>query len=286
MELNSQNEKERISHHYKEVREIISRSLQETNLSFSSNDEEENKFFSEIKKTLAEEDETFKQEIDELKKISDWENFCISFFGETNAGKSTIIETLRIIYDEESRRKRIERNTVGLKAFLRKLLLKMGFKAGTESRLGRFLKSDGNVVDGQIIGTGRSDFTKVTELSALDQNLQAFYHYIQKGAVESDLTEEISHKIRTLKIDSTERRLYMTLALKMAELENDAYDKGYGKGYDSGYGEGVSIGLERGVSQSRLETAKTMLCKGIDVAVVAECTQLPIETVRGLAGVS
>lgn len=31
----------------------------------------------------------------------------MAFFGETNAGKSTIIEALRIVYDEESRRNTI-----------------------------------------------------------------------------------------------------------------------------------------------------------------------------------
>lgn len=185
MEGNPKNEKEKISRHYKEVREIISRSLQETNLSFSVKNEDENKFFSEIKKTLAEEDETFKQEIDELRKISDWENFCISFFGETNAGKSTIIETLRIIYDEESRRKEIEKNSSRVKVFLKKLLLKMGFKAGTESQLGRFLKSDGNVVDGAIIGTGRSDFTKDVTGYKLYFNGKSFKLYDVPG-IEGD----------------------------------------------------------------------------------------------------
>ena len=29
--------------------------------------------------------------------------------------------------------------------------------------------------------------TKATKLSALDQKLQAFYHYLQNGVVESDL---------------------------------------------------------------------------------------------------
>ena len=47
----------------------------------------------------------FKMEIEKLENASEWDKFCIAFFGETNAGKSTIIESLRIIYDEETRRK-------------------------------------------------------------------------------------------------------------------------------------------------------------------------------------
>ena len=37
--------------------------------------------------------------------------------------------------------------------------------------------------------------TKATKLSALDQKLQAFYHYLQNGVVESDLTQTISDSI-------------------------------------------------------------------------------------------
>lgn len=178
------NEKSLISRHYEEVRETISRSLKEANIS-SAQDDDENRFFEEIKECLSEQDRTFKREIDELKKISVWDNFCISFFGETNAGKSTIIETLRIIYDEESRREKIRKNNSGFRVFLRKSLLKMGFKAGTESRLARFLGSSGNVVDGDIIGNGRSDFTKDVTGYNLHYNGKPFILYDVPG-IEGD----------------------------------------------------------------------------------------------------
>lgn len=52
--------------------------------------------------------DAFKQEkldkaIDDLKKSQEWENFTVAFYGETNAGKSTIIETLRIYFQEENK---------------------------------------------------------------------------------------------------------------------------------------------------------------------------------------
>lgn len=56
-----------------------------------------------------------------------WDNLVIAFFGETNAGKSTIIETMRVLFDEE-RKRRIERTGIG--------------------------------EDGKIVGDGRTDFTK------------------------------------------------------------------------------------------------------------------------------
>ncbi len=178
------NEKSLISRHYEEVRETISRSLKDANIS-SAKDDDENRFFEEIKECLSEQDRDFKREIDGLEEISDWDNFCISFFGETNAGKSTIIETLRIIYDEESRREKIRKNNSGFRVFLRKSLLRIGFKTGTGFRLARFLSSSGNVVDGDIIGNGRSDFTKDVTGYNLSYNGKPFILYDVPG-IEGD----------------------------------------------------------------------------------------------------
>ncbi len=100
--------KEQINKHYQEVKNVISSSLKENN--FESDKKDEFDFLQGIKKKLENINETFKNEITELEESSDWDNFCISFFGETNAGKSTIIDTLRIIYNEESRLQSIMEN--------------------------------------------------------------------------------------------------------------------------------------------------------------------------------
>ena len=68
---------------------------------------EENSELAAIKSTLDSLNEKFKTEIEELRTSTVWDKLCIAFFGETNAGKSTIIETLRIIYEEETRRAEI-----------------------------------------------------------------------------------------------------------------------------------------------------------------------------------
>ena len=57
-----------------------------------------------IREMLNKLNKDFSVEVEKLKNTSEWDRFCIAFFGETNAGKSTIIESLRIIYDEESKR--------------------------------------------------------------------------------------------------------------------------------------------------------------------------------------
>ena len=136
--------------------------------------------------------------------------------------------------------------------------------------------------------------TKATELSALDQKLQAFYHYLQDGVVESDLTQTISDSITTLKNNSIERRHYMTLALKMADIEYDAYEEGFDKGREDGLQVGLQQGLQRGIEQgleqgleqgahqNKLETARNLLAEGVASQTVARCTGLPMETIHQL----
>jgi len=71
---------------------------------------------------------TVKNELDHAINAVEWDKFVIAFFGETNAGKSTTIETFRIKLQEATRQER--------------------------------LKKDSSGVDGEIVGTGESDFTK------------------------------------------------------------------------------------------------------------------------------
>ena len=47
--------------------------------------------------------ETFQHELKMLERHAEWDKLTVAFFGETNAGKSTIIESLRIMLDEEER---------------------------------------------------------------------------------------------------------------------------------------------------------------------------------------
>ena len=112
--------------------------------------------------------------------------------------------------------------------------------------------------------------TSARWLGTLDQKLRAFYHYIQKGVADSELTEAISSRIATLKNDSIARRHYMTWALKMADARYDGYDEGFERG------------REDGAYQTRLETARKFLAEGLAAEMVARCTGLPLETVERL----
>lgn len=59
----------------------------------------------------------FKDELLFLEENFEWEKFTLAFFGETNAGKSTIIESLRILFDEELRRELLRQNQGDLGKF-------------------------------------------------------------------------------------------------------------------------------------------------------------------------
>lgn len=61
------------------------------------------KDISAVEKNLDLIDKNITKEYNELKKLSEWDNFTIAFYGETNAGKSTLIEALRLYMQEETK---------------------------------------------------------------------------------------------------------------------------------------------------------------------------------------
>lgn len=102
-------DKTQIENHYKDVKSTIE-SAMESAFNVQVKGDDENAFVQQMKKEIEKINEDFKTEIDVLEKSAEWEKFCISFFGETNAGKSTLIDSLRIIYDEESRLSELLKN--------------------------------------------------------------------------------------------------------------------------------------------------------------------------------
>ena len=116
--------------------------------------------------------------------------------------------------------------------------------------------------------------TATEDLSNLDQKLQAFYHYIQKGVVESELVQNISCKITSLKNDSIVRRFYMTWSITMADMRQE--------GYEQGISIGLERGLEQGAHQKALETAKAMYLDKVPVETISKYTNLPLDVVQNL----
>lgn len=63
----------------------------------------------------------FDRELHQLETQAEWDTFTLAFFGETNAGKSTIIESLRILFKEESRQALLRQHADDLEQFTQAL---------------------------------------------------------------------------------------------------------------------------------------------------------------------
>ncbi|MBR6566556.1 MAG: hypothetical protein IKK79_07095, partial [Spirochaetaceae bacterium] len=72
-------------------------------------------------------------------------------------------------------------------------------------------------------------------------------------------------------------------ATDMAVLKEESYEDGLFVGREEGISIGLATGREEGAYQNKLETARNLLSEGLAPAMVARCTDLPLETVLELA---
>ncbi|GAA9576459.1 hypothetical protein UBN69_06640 [Helicobacter pylori] len=100
------------------------------------------------------------KELESLKNNEEWEKFTIAFYGETGAGKSTLIECLRLFFKEPGKIDQQER--------FKRLYANMKNYRGSEHTELEKLQ------DGAIIGDGRSDSTLETKSYILKHNNQNF----------------------------------------------------------------------------------------------------------------
>ncbi|MFP6127779.1 GTPase [Helicobacter pylori] len=107
------------------------------------------------------------KELESLKNNEEWEKFTIAFYGETGAGKSTLIECLRLFFKERSKRDQQER-------FKRLYSTYQNNYQNDERKKQNILKELHSLQDGAIIGDGRSDFTLKTRSYSFQYNHQNF----------------------------------------------------------------------------------------------------------------
>lgn len=107
------------------------------------------------------------KELKSLKNNEEWENFTIAFYGETGAGKSTLIECLRLFFKEQSKVVQQER-------FKRLYSTYQNNYQNDERKKQNILKELHSLQDGAIIGDGRSDFTLKTRSYPFQYNHQNF----------------------------------------------------------------------------------------------------------------
>ncbi|EEC23265.1 hypothetical protein HP9810_7g57 [Helicobacter pylori 98-10] len=121
------------------------------------------------------------KELESLKNNGEWEKFTIAFYGETGAGKSTLIECLRLFFKELGKMDQQER--------FKRLYANM--KNHESSKHAELEK----LQDGAIIGDGRSDSTLETKSYTFKHNDQSFV-LLDVPGIESDekkVKEQISN---------------------------------------------------------------------------------------------
>ncbi len=107
------------------------------------------------------------KELESLKNNEEWENFTIAFYGETGAGKSTLIECLRLFFKERSKMVQQER--------FRWLYSNYQNNYQNDERKKQAILNElHSLQDGTIMGDGRSDFTLETRSYTLKYNNKTF----------------------------------------------------------------------------------------------------------------
>ncbi|WP_232726721.1 AAA family ATPase [Helicobacter pylori] len=109
------------------------------------------------------------KELESLKNNEEWENFTIAFYGETGAGKSTLIECLRLFFKEKSKMNEQER----FKRLYSDYVKNPNHAKNHESNE-YVLSTLEKCQDGAIIGDGRSDFTLETKSYTLKHGNKTF----------------------------------------------------------------------------------------------------------------
>ncbi|WP_342372977.1 AAA family ATPase [Helicobacter pylori] len=124
------------------------------------------------------------KELESLKNNEEWEKFTIAFYGETGAGKSTLIECFRLFFKEPGKMDQQE--------CFRQLYSNY---VKNHRGSGHALLELEKFQDGAIIGDGRSDFTLETKSYTLKHNNQNFV-LLDVPGIEGDekkVIEQISN---------------------------------------------------------------------------------------------
>ncbi len=57
-------------------------------------------------------------------------------------------------------------------------------------------------------------------------------------------------------------------------------EKGLQQGKEEGLAEGLEKGKEEGIAEGKIETARNMLHKGLEIELISQCTGLTIEEIK------
>ncbi|WQR82443.1 50S ribosome-binding GTPase [Helicobacter pylori] len=154
----------------KDIYSGVEKSIKDLQSIFKNTDDKDEKlkkFNQEALKVFQKLERESLKELESLKNNEEWENFTIAFYGETGAGKSTLIECLRLFFKEQSKVVQQER-------FKRLYSNYQNNYQNDERNKQAVLNELHSLQDGAIIGDGRSDFTLKTRSYPFQYNHQNF----------------------------------------------------------------------------------------------------------------
>ncbi|WRE80445.1 50S ribosome-binding GTPase [Helicobacter pylori] len=154
----------------KDIYLSVEKSIKELQSIFKNTDDKDErlkKFNQEALKVFQKLEFKSLKELESLKNNEEWENFTIAFYGETGAGKSTLIECLRMFFKEQSKVVQQER-------FKRLYSNYQNNYQNDEHNKQAILNELHSLQDGVAIGDGRSDFTLKTRSYSFQYNHQNF----------------------------------------------------------------------------------------------------------------
>ena len=93
--------------------------------------------------------------------------------------------------------------------------------------------------------------------------------------------DHIIEAAKTNLVPDKERTQYLRAMLSDYD-KKDIADAYFEDGYEKGMQKGIEKGIEKGMEANRLETAKKMLEKSLDMQLISECTGLSLEQVEAL----
>jgi predicted transposase/invertase (TIGR01784 family) len=109
-----------------------------------------------------------------------------------------------------------------------------------------------------------------------------FFEYLCKQKTESNFTENLANKVKSVKTSSDEKRVYMTFEEMVEIRHEEGFNEGKSVGLEEGIAQGMKKGQEEGAYNNKLETAKNLLKDNISPEAVVKYTGLSLETVLKL----
>lgn len=169
----------------------------------------------------------FDSELHQLKTQAEWDTFTLAFFGETNAGKSTILESLRILFKEESRQELLRQHADDLEKFEKELTAHLKkVREGLHALYSEYTEELITIRDGtnQLIRIAQHETQERNAIAKTEadakiliaqQESMARLEALQQEVMQRQQIEETESKVR-LKIAEQESRVRLDIAQQEA----------------------------------------------------------------------